>query len=275
MIYTCQIARKIGDPDTPRPWSRHSLKKQEKLGKEDDKVTSSKNTKLKESKVDKKHSIKENENDDPLLQEFLQVMQPRSKSKMWANDTIGAPSLEESKKPTEKKREKESKAKMNSINIEPDEDDDNDDENESLESHKDEKPKSFIHDDVVTDMDYFKKRVKKDWSDSESSDEDDDDDNDDDGDSDESDENSNEDDESTLRKSNDGFDALKHDDNKKEVRGRQSKESSDEMLESGDPSTNEDEKEVLESGRLFIRNLPYTTTYGSPFFLFFSLNFYF
>ncbi|XP_031092091.1 multiple RNA-binding domain-containing protein 1 [Ipomoea triloba] len=257
---TCELARKIGDPDTPRPWSRHSMKKQEKLGKEDDKVTSSKNTKIKESKVDKKHSVEENENDDPLLQEFLQVMQPRSKSKMWANDTIGAPSLEESKKETEKKfqREKESKTQMNSDNVESDEDDDK--ENESLESHKDEKPKSFIHDDVVTDMDYFKRRVKKDWSDSESSNEDGDDDSDADGGSDESDENSNEDDENSLRKSNDGLDALKHDDNKKVVGDRQSRESGDEMLESGDPSSNEDEKEVLESGRLFIRNLPYTTT---------------
>ncbi|KAM7523161.1 hypothetical protein LguiA_013063 [Lonicera macranthoides] len=68
---TCEIARKVGDPDIPRPWSRHSLKKQEKLVEETKKATLPKSLSLKKTNGEKK----ENENDDPQLEEFLQVLE--------------------------------------------------------------------------------------------------------------------------------------------------------------------------------------------------------
>ncbi|RAL37707.1 hypothetical protein DM860_000401 [Cuscuta australis] len=248
---TCEIAWKIGDLNAPRPWSRHSLKRKEMPCEVDKEIPSSKNKKNKGLEGDNKLCIEESENDDPKFQEFVEVMQPRSKSKMWANDSTVAPSLTENKKPIEKKcqMQKETAAKTNS---------DNDDKyKEPFNDYNAEKPKSFVYDDVVSDMDYFKRRVKEDWSGSENSDEDEneDEDKDDDGD-----EDCNEEEETSFRKSSDGIDAHEFDDNKKEGTDRQSVESSGEMLESGDPSLNKDEEAILESGRLFIRNLPYSTT---------------
>ncbi|CAA2974833.1 Hypothetical predicted protein [Olea europaea subsp. europaea] len=40
-------------------------------------------------------SKKDDGYEDPQFQEFLQVMQPHSKSKLWANDALAAPSLEQ------------------------------------------------------------------------------------------------------------------------------------------------------------------------------------
>ncbi|KAK4399567.1 Multiple RNA-binding domain-containing protein 1 [Sesamum angolense] len=95
---TCEIARKVGDPNMPRPWSQHSLKKKENSSEEEKRVTSSKDPKtvVLEGKSKKSKNKKDDENDDPQLQEFLQVMQHRSRSKLWANDTPEAPSLEQS-----------------------------------------------------------------------------------------------------------------------------------------------------------------------------------
>ncbi|TXG66342.1 hypothetical protein EZV62_007617 [Acer yangbiense] len=78
---TCEIAHKVGDPNMPRPWSRHSLKKEKKVTEDEKNLTGA-------EKGGKKILEKGSENDDPQLQEFLQVMQPRVKSKMWANDTL-------------------------------------------------------------------------------------------------------------------------------------------------------------------------------------------
>ncbi|KAL0442291.1 UNVERIFIED_CONTAM: Multiple RNA-binding domain-containing protein 1 [Sesamum latifolium] len=95
---TCEIARKVGDPNMPRPWSQHSLKKKENSSEAEKRVTSSKDSKTValEGNSKKSENKKDDENDDPQLQEFLQVMQHRSRSKLWANDTLAAPSLEES-----------------------------------------------------------------------------------------------------------------------------------------------------------------------------------
>ncbi|VFQ95170.1 unnamed protein product [Cuscuta campestris] len=252
---TCEIAWKIGDLNAPRPWSRHSLKRKEMPCEVDKEIPSSKNKKNKGLEGDNKLCIEESENDDPKFQEFVEVMQPRSKSKMWANDSTVAPSLTENKKPIEKKcqMQKETAAMTNS---------DNDDKyKEPLNDYNAEKQKSFVYDDVVSDMDYFKRRVKEDWSGSENEDEDEDENEDEDEDEDDDgDEDCNEEEETSFRKSSNVIDAHEFDDNKKEGTDRQSVESSGEMLESGDPSLNKDEEAILESGRLFIRNLPYSTT---------------
>ncbi|KAI5332198.1 hypothetical protein L3X38_022327 [Prunus dulcis] len=89
---TCEIARKVGDPEIPRPWSRHSQKKETKGG-EDGK----KNKKEKEGVVAKSRSLEpsvKDESGDLQLHEFLEVMQPRAKSKLWANDTLVTPVAE-------------------------------------------------------------------------------------------------------------------------------------------------------------------------------------
>lgn len=66
----------------PRPWSRHSLKKEvvnNAQSKKDIGALNSSQAKTSDSK----------DLSDPKLQEFLHVMQPRSKSKIWENDING------------------------------------------------------------------------------------------------------------------------------------------------------------------------------------------
>ena len=114
----CQIARKVGDPNIPRPWSRHSLKKQEKSSEEGKEVPGSNSSKIANSKEKKKKekNKKDDGNDDPQLQEFLDVMQPRSKSKLWANDTLIASSTDQRKMIEDKQsevRKGDQKSKLN------------------------------------------------------------------------------------------------------------------------------------------------------------------
>ncbi|KAM7523155.1 hypothetical protein LguiA_013057 [Lonicera macranthoides] len=86
---TCEIARKVGDLDIPRPRSKHSLKKQEKLVEEKKKATLPKSLSLKRTNGEKK----ENENHDPQLEEFLQVMQPRTTILFWERLVLRIKSL--------------------------------------------------------------------------------------------------------------------------------------------------------------------------------------
>ncbi|KAH6776205.1 nucleotide/nucleic acid binding protein [Perilla frutescens var. hirtella] len=243
---TCEIARKVGDPDIPRPWSRHSLNKKENSSVEENKVTSSKVSKA--VGQDGKSSKKSVE-DDPQFQEFLEVMQQRSKSKLWANDTAAAVSLVQS-------------------NVVPDNKDQiaNGQENKldgdlkgtegelNSPSEKVDKPKMLVHDEVVSDMDYFRSRMKKKWSDSESSD---------------------------NEGSVDGNNHIDHENDSGECKDKSSCDPVENSLEpdvyegeaedgsskecgngSDEPSSSLKNKneEVVESNRLFIRNLPYTAT---------------
>lgn len=240
----CEIARKIGDPNIPRPWSRHTLKKQEILTNEDENAIVNKSSKSAGLKGDKKNSKQESKDEDPQLQEFLEVMQPRSKSKLWANDALTAPSLARSKKDGDKQYQKKdiSQEKMDTDDSELDE---VIKKKKSLsDSEKSEKPGGSHNDEVMTDTDYFKSRVRKDWSDSESSE--------DDGSDNESDKSSED--------ANAG-NILEPDDTEEFLSDGLTR-SNNESLEPVDPSSSvKDEKEEdLESGRLFVRNLPYTTT---------------
>ncbi|KAL3715478.1 hypothetical protein ACJRO7_007242 [Eucalyptus globulus] len=74
---SCEIALEAGHPNIPQPWSRHSIKNKDEAAKGGKRVL-------------KKNLKKTSESDDPQLQKFLQVMQPRTKSKLWANDTLVA-----------------------------------------------------------------------------------------------------------------------------------------------------------------------------------------
>ncbi|KAL1537533.1 multiple RNA-binding domain-containing protein 1-like [Salvia divinorum] len=221
---TCEIARKVGDPEAPRPWSRHSLKQKENLPAEDEKATGFKAPKAMERDGKSKKSVKDDGTDDPKFQEFLEVMQHRSKSKLWANDTVAAVSREQSSLvpdnnyKTEKGEEndydtdlEESEGEMDDIVLEETEGE------MDAPSKKIDKPRTLAHDEFVSDMDYFRSRIKKNWSDSESSD--------------------------TEGEAENDF--------SKEI-GNGSNEPSS--------SPKNDKTEVLESTRLFIRNLPYTAT---------------
>ena len=76
----------MGDTALPRPWFRHSQKKERKnivqFKKDIGDLNSSQAT-ISESK----------DLSDPKLQDFLHVMQARSKSKIWENDMAGINSV--------------------------------------------------------------------------------------------------------------------------------------------------------------------------------------
>ncbi|XAR56187.1 hypothetical protein NMG60_11036565 [Bertholletia excelsa] len=252
----CEIAHKVGDPNIPRPWSRYSLKKQEKLTEEGKKVSETKG-----AKQDKRDA----KNEDPELQEFLEVMQPRAKSKLWANDTLTAPILEQKGKSTGKKTQKKVIATDTLATTDADLDETETIESGLLDSQMAEKLNNLAHDEIASDMDYFKSRVKKDWSDSESTDEEDNDDgSDNDGEGDNSMKETD-----TLQDVKKGGPQRQHDDYGSEAfeedvdeEEESAKDSAHEMLDLSDPllGLSDDKKEVLETARLFVRNLPYTTT---------------
>ncbi|BFG28347.1 hypothetical protein CerSpe_146210 [Prunus speciosa] len=231
---TCEIARKVGDPEIPRPWSRHSQKKETKEG-EDEK----KNKKEKEGVVAKSRSLEpsvKDETGDLQLHEFLEVMQPRAKSKLWANDTLVAPVVEKVGK-----AKKESEEKSVPVDMEVD------------KGVKKNDLHNVAKDGAVSDMDYFKSRVKTEWSDSESSGSDDDDDDEE------------EEEEEEKEKGSQKVDTKEQSKVYEEEAGEEgpSEDANGQVLdESNELSTSKEEEkeEVLESGRLFVRNLPFTAT---------------
>ncbi|XP_031284877.1 multiple RNA-binding domain-containing protein 1 isoform X2 [Pistacia vera] len=243
---TCEIARKVGDPNIPRPWSRYSLKKEEKATEDGKKVVEDGKRVVGAKRGEKKSLEKVSENEDPQLQEFLQVMQPRIKSKMWANDTLIAPTVGHNDNANVAKNKslvnKEGKEKSVVLH------DESNKTNVMSDSQAAEKLQNVAHDEVISDMDYFKSRVKKDWSDSESDDsvdgEDDDDDDDDNDDG-----NSVEGEHDSLPK-----DAGQLDVEEERTNG--------EIIdpENLSSSLKDEQEESWESGRLFVRNLPYTAS---------------
>ncbi|CAH8345378.1 unnamed protein product [Eruca vesicaria subsp. sativa] len=224
-----EIARRVGDENAPRPWSRHSLKKVEEKLKED-------------SEKNKKKSKKEQEVDDPMREEFLDVML-RGKSKIWSNDTSVAPSVKVAKKEKVLVKKADDEPVVSS------------DGKMSSDSDKKSKKRSVVAPtDDVDDLEYFKSRVKKNLSDSDSdsesgSDEDEaDDDDDDDGEAEghDGEAEGHDGDVGLFPVENDG------DDDAMEVE----KEEDDKMAQ----DSKADSDDVLQTGRLFVRNLPYTTT---------------
>ncbi|KAL4616315.1 hypothetical protein ACB092_07G190200 [Castanea dentata] len=264
---TCEIAHKVGDPSLPRPWSQYSLKKEEKAT-EEKKLAGAKNSSLVGSKEERKNLKNGSEDYDPKLQEFLEVMQPRMKSKLWANDTLITNTADQNANLSEKQNQEKEEHKDKSFPVHVDLDEHETVEHGLSDSHETKKPHNLAHDELVSDMDYFKSRVKQEWSDSESSDDDDHD-----NDSDKNDDNDYKEDSSgSLKESIESQDAHKVDPKgsnttlkevvpDEEVEEEEHSHDSD----SGIPkpgylaSSLKDEKEVvLETGRLFVRNLPYT-----------------
>ncbi|RIA86197.1 hypothetical protein C1645_344933 [Glomus cerebriforme] len=89
---TIEFAKPVNDSLLPRPWSAHSVgsSEYEKRHQQNPNNKSldgiSKVDKDKYRKSNSKFSIVDEKNEK--LQEFLEVMQPRSKSKTWANDDL-------------------------------------------------------------------------------------------------------------------------------------------------------------------------------------------
>jgi hypothetical protein len=71
------VSLKRSDANLPRSWSRHSTKKGNKV------ITPN----AKNHARAKGQEANSKDIDDPKLQDFLQVMQPHAKSKLWGNDT--------------------------------------------------------------------------------------------------------------------------------------------------------------------------------------------
>lgn len=230
------MARKLGDENLSRPWSRHSKKKVSEVTALDvDKPARAK------GRVENPKDGVGVHVDDPQLQDFLQVMQPRVKSKLWANDTSVVTNVGDKLAMSNKDNKVASVAT---------------DESGSLQ---DEILDNSEHGEVVSDMDYFKSKVTSEWSDSESSgDEDDENDNSDDkdGHSDVSDDEENCD----PRNGTQEVDLEAKEDTCKEdvAQGKTQVNGTEQRDQLSKP---EDEKRVFESCRLFVRNLPYTTTY--------------
>ncbi|GAB2284110.1 hypothetical protein Dimus_018581 [Dionaea muscipula] len=245
---TCEIARRIGDPNIPQPWSRYSKLKEDK-DEDEKKISGRKDSTSRESEKD---SIKKkSDEDDPKLIEFLQVMQPRSKSKLWADDALVARNMGNNGViPSQKEDEERSVPEELDVNVRVERDN-------AVQVQSLEKSGNLARVDVVSDMDYFKSRVRKSWSDSESDIEND---NDDKG-------HNNKNNNLSARVHFDGLSNKKVDSSngtrKKFPKDKQpSEDCADRLSGSGKPSScNEDAvEEVSEIGRLFIRNLPYTAT---------------
>ena len=171
-------------------------------------------------------------------------MQPRVKSKLWANDTLITPAADQNGKVREQQTPIKKKSTEKSTLVDSDEDDETEKPSDGQATDNHQIP---ARDGVASDMDYFKSRVKKNWSDSDSGDSDDGDDNDDNNDDDDD-----KDDKSSLSESIEE----PQEEAIEEKQGISREDSAAKMLDG-------DEKEAIETSRLFVRNLPYTATYSS------------
>ncbi|KAI3994991.1 hypothetical protein MKX01_019805 [Papaver californicum] len=207
-----------------------------------------------------KKNKKDLEVDDPQLREFLEVMQPRSKTKLWGNDTLGSTIVDQNAKgvvektssdEVNKKRSDPSKLKLDKHDKK-----DNGPSDDSANKETLDLPKT----EDLSDMDYFKSKVKNDWLDSDS-------------------------DSDSGSESEDGSNSeakagrVVHveepsDDHTREASQENMEEeegppggSDGEMDEPDNPSSIIDDakKHILETGRLFVRNLPYTARFLANF----------
>lgn len=236
----CEVARQIGDPNTPRPWSRHSAKKQVESSGEKNESNDGKSLKLLKTIENLKKS-KTIDDNDSQFQEFLQVMQPRTQSKLWANDTVVGKNTKTSP------QENSSQKGVKKLSVS---------EKDELDDKEDDSSKAWndpARDEALSDMDYFKSRVKTKLLNSDS------------------DSGNNED---TLSEDADDEDVHEmlmegnHDEGKTDSsHGKVAEEGpfesiNDELGEHGNTLESiKDEKEQLcKTGRLFVRNLPYSAT---------------
>ncbi|XP_064986006.1 multiple RNA-binding domain-containing protein 1-like [Musa acuminata AAA Group] len=265
---TCEVARRVGDPNIHRPWSHYSTKKVDPLTNrnKDSSVTKDQSLSGSTSKGLESFSVmskdaKRSEKDDPKLKEFLQIMQPRSKLKMWANDSLGASNVivsdgiadeEETKKCKTKKKQSAQIDKTEGVKGENETAHGTSSSPTQIESSEIIPIEQFNGEDATTDMEYFKSRVKKNWSDSET------------------------DDDNLEKDEKESLSELLETDAKDktidipgmkcreyeqvEIEEQSSKDSDGENNDIKNTSSNNENKPAMETGRLFVRNLPYTAT---------------
>ncbi|KAL6499990.1 hypothetical protein OROGR_027900 [Orobanche gracilis] len=247
---TCEVALKPGDANLPRPWSRHSRKK-------DNEVTTPEANKHVRAKGqgDKPKDIVDM--DDPQLQDFLQVMQPRAMSKLWANDT-SIVSNASNNRAISNKASKGTPDAIHHISVE------SASVVEGLPNNpKPNRSREVEHHEVISDTDYFKSRVTSEWSDSEDDSDNndsiciDDDDKDNRSHASEHEENCDKNPyKRILRKCSLEIDIA----GKKDSCGEGvARDKAQVNATEQEPSNPEDARGVFDSCRLFVRNLPYTT----------------
>ncbi|KAI6679849.1 hypothetical protein NL676_033730 [Syzygium grande] len=251
----CEIARKVGDPDIPRPWSRHSLKNKDEVANGGKNVSGGDST-IVIPNGEKKNLKKTSECDDPQLQEFLQVMQPRTKSKLWANDTVVVstdyPNESANVNPAQAKKnikEKLIKAKVNDNGAIESSNSDASEESDSDAS-------IVSHDDVISTWTTSRARIKKELSRVEIKD------GEVEGDVNRKEAKVNLSNKRSRAKNETTVHADEENDMQDEAE-RQGPEVSDgEALNPTNPSSSatDDKEGITETGRLFVRNLPYTTS---------------
>ncbi|KAL2609507.1 hypothetical protein R1flu_028080 [Riccia fluitans] len=292
---TCELAQAIGAPSLPRPWSRHSQgssayehsypSNEVELQKVEDATAKTQEKKTGSAKK----FIKEEEN-DLELQEFLQVMQPRAKTKIWANDTDrGANSLmsrperqENKKKPAVEVKTVEAPARRVPINKgktstkltqvhvrfedEDESDSDEDDQmldeapvvgavSQKMEGDEEVTRGEIITDEKVSDTDYLKSKVKTNWSDSEDEQEEEEAQKKEKLDDEEEEDSEEEKDEEEKIEGDTTPPVIVSGENVDDVEGREHD------TEVGAHQVDAQEQEsVAETGRLFVRNLPYTAS---------------
>jgi len=252
---TKQVAQKLGDANLPRPRSRHSTKMDNKAITPD----------VSNHARAKGHEDNSMDIDDPKLQDFLQVMQPRAMSKLWANDTSVVANDGSNQATLNKETESTPVANHPILS---------DSQVDELPNNpKSDKSRELKHEGVISDMDYFKSKVTTEWSDSESSDDDNGDGNSDSASSDDDDDKDkhshatehveNRGNNPSERTPRSGAQVLDLEDQEntvgKDVANDKSQVNATE--EEGQLSNPEDKKGVYEPCRLFVRNLPYSTTY--------------
>ncbi|URE45051.1 hypothetical protein MUK42_25200 [Musa troglodytarum] len=266
---TCEVAHRVGDPNIRRPWSHYSTKKVDPLtnSNKDSSVTKDQSLSCPTSKGLESFSVtskdaKHSEKDDPKLKEFLQIMQPRSKLKMWANDSLGASNVivpdgiadeEETKKRKTKKKQSAQIDKTEGVKGENETAHGTSLRPTQIESSEIIPIEQFNGEDATTDMEYFKSRVKKNWSDSETDD-----------DNLEKDERESpgellETDAKVKKIDILGMKCTEYE--QVEIEEQSSKDSYGENNDiKNTTSSNNENKPAMETGRLFVRNLPYTAT---------------
>ncbi|GBB91356.1 hypothetical protein RclHR1_01860010 [Rhizophagus clarus] len=277
---TVELAKPVNDPSLSRPWSAHSVgsskyEKRHQQQKPNDKIL---DDNIKATKSKSKISIVDENNE--RLHEFLEVMQPRSKSKTWANDDLTILNSQHGEKSIigneTKPANKIAKFEDSDDELYQDltykiKDKESGDKKESLS-----KPvkKNKASEDLVSDSDWLKSRMRKKFdleeeeeNEEEEGEEEDDDDGDGDDDnkentSSDSESNDDDDDDSELCES---FEGKK---DNKTTRSNYMNHDEENITSNEDMNNNSNcqtvdvppEESIGETGRLFVRNLPYICT---------------
>ncbi|XP_074269946.1 multiple RNA-binding domain-containing protein 1-like isoform X2 [Silene latifolia] len=251
------VAGKVGDPNIPPTRSRHSKQKEKKSTDENNNISDA------TFKKSKKNVAKINDNDDPEFQEFLQVEQPRHKSKLWANDVVTSTDnkIEKDKEDSRHSGERNQEKTIDGLRK-----DRRAKKKDSVNEERQVKALNAPQHEVISDMDYFRSKIKKDWSDPE------DESGDDDGNGIGLEQDDEDNDDEEVSCGSDDSDATEGNRQKKGIKEHSeipmakeqnsvSKDCNGEFMNSENITTNSSgENEVPLAGRLFVRNLPYVAT---------------